>query len=1151
LLAYVFAVVVIVVAAILAFGLAALLHLQGTSYIIFIALVLVVGLIAVITILLMHRAAKKRKQLGQDGDGVDARADLDLLLRDANRKLRNSQQGAKNLQALPLIYVLGETGSAKTTSVVNSGLDPELLAGTASQGGEQVSTQVLNLWFTRLASFLEFGSAVRQSSPLRAHLVNHTRAKAYRSAFGSGAAPRAVVVCLSADLLLETDDEPLMASARATGAQLRDVSRILGVPVPVYVIVTKLDRVSHFADYVRNLSDDEVRQVMGALVSRSEATAGTYVDQASRMLAFHVDELVRQLGDFRLEILDRETDTRKIPGAYEFPREFGKLRKNLNQYLVELCKPSQLNTNPYLRGFFFVGERDRIVERMAPPVAAVERTEPRDPGATIFIDRSLGLGAATSAPAPPKMISSRVQQWTFLPRLLSEVILGDKSAIAPTRQSTPARLFRRILFAALALLFALGTAFVALSYINNARLEHRIAEVVHALPAVGANETSLPGPTDLESLESLRQVIVQLDGYQRDGRPLLYRFGLYQGDKLDTEARRIYFDRFRPMLLNPTQANLVNYMRSLPDAPQATTDLSSYLDAYNPLKTYLITTNHPEKSDSKFLTPIFLKYWIGSRQVDPRQQQLAQKQIDFYGNELLREPPYAIDPEALLVAHTQAYLSKFLAETRVYQNMLNDADRAGAPVDFNKQYPDAIRIVSDGHVVRGAFTKAGFAFMEGALQHPEKYAQGETWVLGNQAGVSLNSSTIGRDLAGHYSADFIKEWREFLQSAHIAGCGTLKETPNVLNTLAGPASPILELLYVVSHNTAVNDPQIKSAFQPAQVLVDPNATGRVIGPGNAAYVTALSNLSGALDLVSQNPAAASDPAAFAPVQQQVVAANGAVMQIAQAFSVDQQNHTERTVTGILQAPIQCVGRFAPSPGAPANGGGAKICSAITPLLAKFPFSSNASASASLQEVDGVFAPDAGVFWVAYNSMLKPFLIPIGSQYGQAPTAPQPLNPRFLNYFNRAAHISNALYPPGQKSASLNFTLRFIPGNGVSSGTLVVDGQRLAGTSTQPFTWGGAQAQRASLVYNGTEVLPYQGTWALFQLVRIAQTTRLSPGVYRLDYPITSQTTVAGHTVNGSGNSAEKVSFELAGPGADLLVGDAFTGLSCALPAVRP
>ena len=140
------------------------------------------------------------------------------------------------------------------------------------------------------------------------------------------------------------------------------------------------------------------------------------------------------------------------------------------------------------------------------------------------------------------------------------------------------------------------------------------------------------------------------------------------------------------MLLNPAQGGFLNTMRGLPDSPAANDDFSLYNAAYNPLKAYLITTTNPEKSQPKWLTPVFMQYWAGSRPVDD-QKELAQKQIDFYGNELLRHPPYSITPDSVAVEHTRVYLSKFLGVTRVYQAMLADGDKAGQLIDFNQQYP--------------------------------------------------------------------------------------------------------------------------------------------------------------------------------------------------------------------------------------------------------------------------------------------------------------------------------------------------------------------------------------------------------------------------------------------------------------------------------
>ena len=1138
--------VVVLVAALLAFGLAYLFHLQGTAAVVFIVLILLAGIAAAIVILVLHFRAKKKA--GQEGDVSGATGEVDVLLNDANRKLRESQQGAKTLDALPLIYLLGEGGSAKTTLVVRSGLDPELVAGTASREGESAPTPVLNLWFTKLAAILEVGASVRQSNSLLTRLVERTRPKAYRSAFGTGAAARAAIVCVNAEQLLLADGgTSLIAAARTTGVQLREISRLLGTTLPVYVIVTKLDRVPHFEEYVRNLSNDEVRQILGSPLPKSDVSAGVYADQAARTLAGLLDGLTYKLGEFRVEMLDRENDPRNANGVYEFPREFGKLRKNLNQYLVELCKPSQLSANPYLRGFYFTGIRAQIVERMAnAPAAPVERM-PQDAGATQYLNISLGKSSPTGLPtAQPTMVASRVPQWTFLPRLFPEIILGDKSALSATQQTAPARLFRRILFGTLAGLFLIYTALLLISFFNNLGIEHQIENAAKALPRTSATSISLPSLSDLQHLDQLRQTIVQLDDYQRNGAPMSYRWGLYQGDKLDTQARQIYFNRFRPMLLNATQANFVAYMKALPDVPATSSDSSSYLAAYNPLKAYLITTSNPDKSVSKFLTPVFLQYWIGSRQVDGDQQQVAQKQIDFYANELVRQPPYSITPDTMVVGHTRSYLSHFLAETRVYQAMLNDADKTSPNIDFNRQYPGSAASVTDGHIVRGAFTKTGFAFMQNALQHPEGYLQGETWVLGDQAGQSLNTASVSKDLATQYSTDFIKEWHIFLTEARVVSCGNVHEAPARLNTLAGPASPMLALFYTVSHNTAVGDQQIKSTFQPTQALVDPNATDRFIGAGNTGYVNALLALSGALDLVAQNPAAATDPTAFAPVIQAASAAGIAAQQAAQSFNVDPQFHTEATVLGLMQAPVQCAAKLAPSPGAPANGAGAKICGALNPLLAKFPFNPNSTTMATLPEVNQVFAPDTGTLWTIYNTALKPYFVQQGGQYVPSPTAPQPVNPKFVQFFSHAAAISSKLYPPGSPNPTFSFTPRFLPSKGIGTASLEVEGQKIPNGAS--FTWNGASAHQATVVYDTSQGGEFQGTWALFQLAKVGQPTK-SPAGVRLDFPIV--TTFAGQKVDQSGAPAKVVSFELSGPGAELFLPGYFTGLSCVSPVVKP
>jgi type VI secretion system protein ImpL len=1116
--------------------------------------VLLVAIVAVIVLIILHlRAQKKKTPVNQESSGQPY--DMDFLLRDVRRRLQHSQQGATSLESLPLLYILGEAGSGKTTMVLQSGLDPELLAGSAGPGSSLAPTQMLNVWFTRVAALVEIGAALRENNGLLGRLVTGTRPTALHSAFGSGAPPRAAIVCVPAEQLLHNDGGVAAAAeARATGAQLREISRLLGTAIPVYVIVTKLDRVPHFQEFVRNLSDAEVRQILGTAVPSNQPSPGTYADETARSLAGLFDLVGSQLSAFRLEVLQRENEARNAGGDYEFPREFAKLRRNLIAWLVELCRPTHLNVNPCLRGFYFTGVRARMVEQAANVPVEAEVPVVAGAGATQYMNLAALRAAQSVAVLPVARSSTRVPQWTFLSRLLPEAILGDETALVSSRQTAPARRVRRVLYGTAAALLAIWAIFLSVSWSNNAAMESRVADAASALPAEALRSPASLTPSRLQALDQLRQALLQLESYDQNGVPWTWRFGLYQGHALEPRARTVYFNAFRPVFLDPTQAAWLVSLRGLPQEPSAASDFNAYTGAYNPLKSYLITTSEPGHSQPAFLTPVFLQYWPGSQMLDSGQQSLAQKQVDFYGAELLRQPPYSIPPQDEVVAHARQYLAKFLAQTRIYQGMIADAGKANPAVDFNRLYPDAGKVVTDRYVVPGAFTRAGYAFMQDAIAHPERHAQGEPWVLGPEAQQTAASAGLSKYLTAQYSADFVKQWFTFTHSAVVTGCGSLNEAADRLNLLAGPNSPLLELFYTISRNTAVPDPAVSSTFQPAHVLVDPNAADRLVGPGNQEYLRALGALSTQLGIWAKNPAAANDPSSFAPVLQAAGDAANAAQQTAQGFKVlgvDSHTRIDGKLLDQLQAPVQCVNRLAPKPGAAANGGGQKICDGMRPLLNRFPFSPNSTIPASLAQVDAALAPDTGVLWSVENAILKPYLMLQGATYVPNPTAPQPVNPRFADYFSRLARLSAALYPNGQKTAALGFSLSFLPGNGVSTATWIVDGQRIpAGSTTQGFTWSGTAANSAALQFDGQEGPAYQGTWALFQLVHTG--TRITPitGGYRVDYPINTATTIAGRTLNESASSRKMASFELTGPGAEILASTGFAGLTCVADVVK-
>lgn len=740
--------------------------------------------------------------------------------------------------------------------------------------------------------------------------------------------------------------------------------------------------------------------------------------------------------------------------------------------------------------------------------------------------------------------SRKAPQWVFLPRLFPHVILGDTSAMLATRQTAPGRNFRRTLFAALGIVFATYSILLAFSYFNNTSLQTGILAADQSLPSTSLTSTTLPSTQDLQTLDQLRSEIVRLEQYQQNGPPCSYRWGLYHGDRLASSARRIYFDRFRLLFLNPTQGNILTYLRSLPDTPTAGAD---YTAGYNALKAYLITTSNPEKSSAEFLSLVFMQYWIASRPINEAQQQLARRQIDFYANELIRRNPYLIHPDQAAVAHARDYLFKFGAVLRIYQDMLTAAGKLSAPIDFNRQYPESIQSIVETHIVPGAFTRTSFSFMQNAIHNPARYFKGKTWVLGPQAAPSLDAASITSQLTELYTDDYIKEWHSFLSDAHVVGCGNLHEAPSKLNLMASPSSPMLALFYVTSHNTAVGNPAITSVFASTQALVDPNAADRYNGPGNVNYITALLTLSGTITQVAQNPASASDPAAGLPIHAAATAADTVTRQIYARFSIDPKMHTENTVLALMEAPIRCADGLASNMGK--SGivvAGQTVCSVFNALASKFPFSPNATAQSTATEVSSFFAPGTGILWKQNNTSFNVLLAQQGAQYVPAPNAPFQVTSGFLSFFNRAAAISAGFFPPSATTPMLSFNLHQVPTRGILNATLAVDGQRISGdNATQQFTWNAATAQKAELGYNSGVALQFHGTWALFQLLGKAHATR-SVGVVQIEFPLE----LSNVPLRLPDGTPEVVRFDLSGAGADLLQPGALNNLRCVSPLGR-
>jgi type VI secretion system protein ImpL len=589
----------------------------------------------------------------------------------------------------------------------------------------------------------------------------------------------------------------------------------------------------------------------------------------------------------------------------------------------------------------------------------------------------------------------------------------------------------------------------------------------------------------LRRLDTLRQSLAKLSAYNTDGPPTSLRWGLYTGDSLYPSTRRAYFDKFHQLLLSGTQANMLAILRGLPSSVGPTDD---YQAPYDTLKAYLITTSNHEKSSPVYLTPVLLTRWAAGRTVDATRLELARKQFDFYAEELKTSNPFSSANESGSIENARRYLSKFGGTERVYQAMLADGNK-NPSINYATAFPNSAGVVSDTYEVAGAFTKKGWKAIQDDLKHVERFFSGEQWVLGDQISVNLDQTKLAADLSVRYAGDFVTAWRTYLQRGAIIPFRGIADADQKLQKLSGNQSPLLELFYLASQNTAVDNPAVTNQLKALYAVMPAGAPDQYISAANADYMKGLVTLQVSIDQIAQAQGTPTDAA----VAQTLTGAQNAMLttkQMAQNFGVDPNAHLEGTVEKLMEDPITYVQGLLRGLGpAELNGKGKSLCAQLSPVLGQFPFNSAAKAEATPADVSAAFKPKEGALWSFVDQNLAKYLILQGSRYLVDPSAAVPISDRFVNFVNHAKAFTDMAYPAGSADPHFTYTLKPIFSEDTQSVRLTIDGQDAefsADTAAKSFTWQPAGAhgvQVTTRLKNGDSFpLSDSGLWAVFRWV---------------------------------------------------------------------
>lgn len=1024
------------------------------------------------------------------------------LIDEARKRLNAAGlRGRGVLGKLPVLLVLGQRGSAKSTFVQQSALDAEHLAGNLFSGDMIAPTEALNIWYHEQKVLLEAGGALSVEPARWARLVQKIQPRKWVPALlGRPQAPRVAIVCFSAEeLAAASGAETVLPAARNLHDRLAELSESIGIRLPVYVVFTKADAIPHFSEFVKNLTAEETHELLGATLRASSEppTSTSYGERETPRLNAAFEELFRSLAQRRLTVLERSGSLEGNGAAYEFPREFNKISRSAIPFLVELCKPSQLRTSPFLRGFYFAGVRPVVMEGDAAAVAPSSYSQKETPsGATqVFDPHAMQRQGVRQPPAPSLGHQRRVPQWVFLDGILRRVVLRDEVAMGITMSGFGLSILRRLSLAAgIALMLLLGIAFIGLDHFDR-NLQEDVRSAVAGVQGVQGPATGLPSLDELQRLDTLRQVTARLSHYENGHRPLRSLFFMYTGGELYPLARRAYFSHFRSLLFDRAFDDVRRTLQDLPAKPT----LDEYDSVYRALKVYVETTKWPTEATGPFFGSVLTGHWVDGADVDPESRTLAERQFAFFGAELPYGNPYNEAENMGMVNIARSFLAENTNEDSFYRSLLAQGDRLPSAI-LERDRPETRGFLVGSPEVPGAFTRAGWDSVHASLASTGNAASFDLHVVGTEFFDRLRSrgfepKTVAPHLQERYEQAYRDTWVSFLEKTHLAN-HRLQDGATWLTTLGGSRSPLFQLFTYVDSQTKVNSPTVEKAFTALKGLVGPDTLPQLFSEGSGRpYLGHVQTLAQGIGRLAQDPGAS---AASDGVRDATSSGLTFVQGLEVGFPTDPPAAREAgtAVGALLAGPFNWADQQAgKGPQLAANQLAAEFCRRQeSRVLRRYPFHTG-SQDAALQDVEALLKPDGGELSTFLNA---------------ADASGATLNQAYDRFRTRARDIANAFYGSGGQHPGFSILFQVRSFQGVDRVQLRVDGQTRTFTPTQQerqrFVWDASHAEQAELLAQSgdhPESLDFNGTWAIFRLFHQGSWQSVGDGTYRVTWTMPS------------------------------------------------
>ncbi|MBX3184451.1 MAG: type VI secretion system membrane subunit TssM [Polyangiaceae bacterium] len=687
-------------------------------------------------------------------------------------------KGSQALYALPWYMIIGPPGSGKTTALKKSGLN---FAFNPEQGGMRGvgGTRNCDWWFTNDAILLDTaGRYATEQDDLEEWGAFLNLLKRFRSKRPLNG----VLVAVSVTDLIDAREDQIIEMARRLRARVDELMTRLEMVIPVYVMFTKTDLIGGFVEMFGDLRMSERDQIVGATFPLGKGEPNVAAEFTREF-----EQLVKVL---HAAALRRIGHSRSFPARQkilQFPVEFQTLQENLTTFTAQLFEPNRFQGTPVLRGFYFTSgtQEGNPVSRMIGRMAS-----------------AFGLPAAPGAELQQLEAKSY-----FVTDLFRRVVFPDANVAAHTDAQRRRRAILRAGFAAGCLFVALSIVVpAAVTFGRNLALVNRVSEVTRDASAIQWTDKS-PLTQKVARLDKLRQVLTQLEGWEKDGAPYGMRWGMYAGSGLVAPVRAVYVEQMHKGFTVPTRPELEAQLRAF---QVAGADDGNFIRQYDQLKLYLML-GEVGHLDVAWASEEVARYWAKAlRSAEPdKDAALLVPHARAYLELVKSNQARPWDHDSQLIDAARKKLLETPRLDRLYSNLVRDAHTQVVPVRLDDYIygPSAKYITAKkGVEVSGAYKKDGYNLIKKVLVSQRDQLEREVWVLA-EGGGEVNEKVTDKmmdDLSDRYFTRYQESWRELFLDIQVASPKNDAEAKIMYEVLTEPDWPYLRLIRGLAEHSRIH-----------------------------------------------------------------------------------------------------------------------------------------------------------------------------------------------------------------------------------------------------------------------------------------------------------------------------------------------------------